>query len=717
MIIKVERKIMRESLLDLGDAKENWLQHLQEQALLKKRAQKEQKGHGGSPGMPAGDYFESGLREGSSGRASTRNSKCSTPRTPEKLIKSPFSALLDSSFITPTLVLSHSKDDGTPETSRVSPPFNPYALGLDLFSPLVSKTNTSVKLAASLGANLDDSLSSWTSALATPLTTDASGQTPTTLERLTLHPKQGLRQKVMVRSLFSPRTPGTSTHTDGSPNLGIIKCYSPIPTFNNRAVLNQQKQMPENNFFPLVDDTQSFRVYDKGNNSEEGKQMQIDGTNQLKGSVLAQNTINSDKDSGLEQKTKGPGQILHHGTDFSLPSSPEESLECHKLGNNLKPGKGTQLCKNPSIISISPTSAEVRKVRESGQNLQRNHIGTSNSGEGSIMQDRFQGCSEENQSKSPFDLICSPIKGRSTGENNMHDARELESLTEDRESLCNKRIEEESYVEQMNYECTVYEKETLSVACETTMPEKNICDHSTLVEEKTSPMTKEPPKTLSVPLFKKENKVMKELYKKDEGPVIEGYTSTPDSKAVLKKLSIHKNKRHSGKFLYPRKSEAGYEKLNMKYQECLDDAQSTVVETDMADITTEHVPQESRVAKIPKDIHDIANRQQNFVSLATLEKDDRLGIEKALKTSETKCRAQMEKGSQEEPVKQDSEKAKIVSGKLPEETAISPSREEGKAIDFAKVNRTSKDERSEATQPKSDDLQTDIGLQVVPQRI
>lgn len=92
---------------DLGDAKENWLQHLQEQALSKKRAQKEQKGHGGSPGMPAGDYFESGLREGSSGIASTKNSKCSTPRTPEKLIKSPFSALLDSSFITPTLVLSH----------------------------------------------------------------------------------------------------------------------------------------------------------------------------------------------------------------------------------------------------------------------------------------------------------------------------------------------------------------------------------------------------------------------------------------------------------------------------------------------------------------------------------------------------------------------------------------------------------------------------------
>ncbi|ROT80556.1 putative breast cancer type 2 susceptibility protein-like isoform X2, partial [Penaeus vannamei] len=519
---------------DLGETKENWLQHLQEQALSKKRTKKEQKSYDGSPGMPAGDFFESGLREGASGIASTKNSKCSTPRTPEKLIKSPFSALLDSSFITPTLVLSHSKDDGSPETSCVSPPFNPNALGLDLFSPVISKANTSVKVAASLGANLDDSLSSWTSALATPLTTDARAQTPTTLERLTLHPKQGLRQKVMVRSLFSPRTPGTSTRTDESPNLGIIKCYSPIPTFNNRAVLKQQKQMPDNSSLPLLSDTQSFRVCDKGNSSEEGKQLQLN-VNQLEGSGLSLNNINPDIDGGPEQTAKGPGQILHHGTDISLPSSPEESLGCHKLGSSLKPDDGTQFY----------------------------------------------------------------------------------------------------------------------------------------------------------------------------------------SKAVLKKLSVHKNKRLSGRFLYPRKAEAGYEKLNMKYQECLDDAQTTVIDADMADITTENVSQESKSEKTPKDIHDIANRQQNFVSLATLEKDDRLGLEKTLNSNETKYRAQLEMGRQEEPMKQASEKTKIFVGKFSGETdrnAISPTREEGRATHSMNVNIMSKDGRSEATWTEPEDLQTAIGLQVVPQK-
>lgn len=94
-------------LSDLGEAKENWLQHLQEQALSKKKAQKQQKDQVVSPGNFFTTRDGSGLRDAASGSVSTRNSKCSTPCTPEKQIKSPFSALLDSSFITPTLVLSH----------------------------------------------------------------------------------------------------------------------------------------------------------------------------------------------------------------------------------------------------------------------------------------------------------------------------------------------------------------------------------------------------------------------------------------------------------------------------------------------------------------------------------------------------------------------------------------------------------------------------------
>lgn len=67
------------------------------------------------------------------------------------------------------------------------------------------RCNTTHEVLASLGSN--DSVVSWSSALATPVAEPHLGHqahtSPTTIERLTLHPKQGLRQNVITGVFIS----------------------------------------------------------------------------------------------------------------------------------------------------------------------------------------------------------------------------------------------------------------------------------------------------------------------------------------------------------------------------------------------------------------------------------------------------------------------------------------------------------------------------------
>ncbi|XP_076049241.1 uncharacterized protein LOC143029922 [Oratosquilla oratoria] len=95
--------------------------------------------------------------------------------------------------------------------------------------------DTTSDIALSLGAQLDDSSTVWTSALATPAASKESEEHSPGSEGQPSFVGEKLRQKVLVRSLFSPRTPGrrksNSSEEVGSPGLGIINCHSPVQPF------------------------------------------------------------------------------------------------------------------------------------------------------------------------------------------------------------------------------------------------------------------------------------------------------------------------------------------------------------------------------------------------------------------------------------------------------------------------------------------------------
>ncbi|KAK4310580.1 hypothetical protein Pmani_017864 [Petrolisthes manimaculis] len=121
------------------------------------------------------------------------------------------------------------------EDSHSSSPYSPTVPITDILSP-GPRCNITHEGITSLGT--DDSVVSWSSALATPTITKPGQHThntsPSTIERLTLHPRQGLTHNVLARSLFSPHTAGVHNNNE-SPGLGIIHCYSPVHGFIHKT--------------------------------------------------------------------------------------------------------------------------------------------------------------------------------------------------------------------------------------------------------------------------------------------------------------------------------------------------------------------------------------------------------------------------------------------------------------------------------------------------
>ncbi|KAK3869852.1 hypothetical protein Pcinc_024856 [Petrolisthes cinctipes] len=121
------------------------------------------------------------------------------------------------------------------EDSHSSSPYSPTVPITDILSP-GTRCNTTHEVIPSLGT--DDSIVSWSSGLATPTITKPGQHThnisPSTIERLTLHPRQGLAHNVLARSLFSPHTAGAHNNNQ-SPGLGIIHCYSPVHGFTHKT--------------------------------------------------------------------------------------------------------------------------------------------------------------------------------------------------------------------------------------------------------------------------------------------------------------------------------------------------------------------------------------------------------------------------------------------------------------------------------------------------
>ncbi|XP_050721322.1 uncharacterized protein LOC127001154 isoform X3 [Eriocheir sinensis] len=180
----------------------------------------------------------------------------------------PLSALLNTSLSSPTLLLPLDNNTSLEETALYSPTL---PLCDETFSPAKRGESPRDTIMESLAGNLDGSEVSWSSALATP-TSNSLGQvldgtSPSTLERQTLHPRQGLRENVLARSLFSPQASGaagSSSSGELSPGLGIIRCFSPVPRFSCRPVCSVQARRPscgeDANPGWLEAGTQGFRV-------------------------------------------------------------------------------------------------------------------------------------------------------------------------------------------------------------------------------------------------------------------------------------------------------------------------------------------------------------------------------------------------------------------------------------------------------------------------
>ncbi|XP_042206389.1 uncharacterized protein LOC121855480 [Homarus americanus] len=134
-----------------------------------------------------------------------------------------------------------------------------------------------------------------------------------------------------------------------------------------------------------------------------------------------------------------------------------------------------------------------------------------------------------------------------------------------------------------------------------------------------------PPGSYSVPLFNRIPSCKNMDSNQDSPDTLNTVSSvSSDAKSILNKLSLPKKKRSSGKFMYPTKPEEGYETLQMKYIESIgltESNKSSVTELEPSPAKIHTASTESASSSFVTDIHTIAKRQCNFLSLTNLEKD------------------------------------------------------------------------------------------------
>ncbi|XP_066949645.1 breast cancer type 2 susceptibility protein-like isoform X2 [Macrobrachium rosenbergii] len=314
--------------------------------------------------------------------------------TPQCKRNLPYSNFCDVSFVSPPPLTTC--DGGTSEKSVSSSTYSPTTPMLDIFSPRSGNGNRTEDIITSLGVSLNESSVTWTSDLATPCSHPSSkGQklvnTPSTLEHRTLYPSHGLRQKVLARSLFSPLTTGSQpSDNEWSPNLGIIKCHSPVRAFSVKGRYNKENLQDANLQRCQVDGTQEFLFID-----QEKREYNLD--------------VNA---SSNDQKT----------SDVTAQNSCKDYSKCKS---------STPLAKPPPVIKgvLEPeesTNTSLSNTTEKAGLFPK------------IMEDNdlsdIVDCSQKNI-ENPFDIICSPVKKKSKSSRESYG----ENLTKSRCTVGNKK--------------------------------------------------------------------------------------------------------------------------------------------------------------------------------------------------------------------------------------------------------------------------------------
>ncbi|XP_069162628.1 breast cancer type 2 susceptibility protein-like isoform X2 [Procambarus clarkii] len=638
----------------------------------------------------------------------SKKARYSSPTTPKQEMRSPFSMFQEPGFITPTLVLRKG-DIGTPDLSL----FSPTVPISDIFSPRTSTGNCTGDIVTSLGGNLDESLVTWTSALATPTSHPQAGEqdgrtSPSTLERLTLHPKQGLRQNVMARSLFSPHTRSVespSRREKCSPGLGVIKGLSPLPVFINKLtteVVEKTNIDNESKEKFLINDTQTFRI-SLGKRCMESMEEDSHEKVQLSKGRRRRSIVTTDTENGFPLEStpdtrhtwtiKGPERTstpvrvtpqsrtslfprhLVLADDVPEPQECSEMIQVTQIDHKADNAKETEKMQTPETNII---------VRE---HLNTNHIRVS------LQSDVTENSDE--LSVNPLDLICSPVKVVSKKcVEGMNSEAKLKNTCQDVTAGSDVKImssgtnmrkpdaEEQpviignipqnidtctgpdlniTYNSDVNHHLEMYnpnsklllpseaeiihekaeEKFKDNELKESFMTRNQSTDNSPLILEAKTPEQSgqciseaASHGSLSVPLFKKTSCKYLDSNEESPGRDASDGAKTPIStssdslqgKSILNKLSLRKKKNLSGKFLYPSKSEEGYEKLKMTYTETIglvESSSSSFPEPQPPISKIQSACSTSSVLKVSPDIHSIANKQQNFLSLTSLEKDTR----------------------------------------------------------------------------------------------
>ncbi|XP_069938049.1 breast cancer type 2 susceptibility protein homolog isoform X1 [Cherax quadricarinatus] len=614
-------------------------------------------------------------------------------------IRSPFSMFMDPGE---HLVLRKG-DTETPDLSRVSSLYSPAVPISDIYSPGRSIVNTTGDVVASLGGNLDDSLVSWTSALATP-SAQAGGPpqqvSPSTLERLTLHPRQGLRQNVMVRSLFSPCTAAVnspSTSDEYNPSLGIIKCLSPIPVFINRLTDTLTKKVDNESKEKLLDsETQGFNVildrsdmesveddnYQKASCTEDKIRDKIPCEMDNKYPLDTTPEVGKICNAKRPERTSTPVSVTPQSKTSLLPRHLVLSDDLPELLEHYEKAQITQVMQTPernvNVIEREHTDdlgmlGELDAAEDSGKLSQK-----------------------------PFDLICSPVKKvncrksvevinsdarqkllkdlnasntqkvkivnsdtnikNPDGEEQLFSTRNIKEIRNPEPGLNNrdnknvnhplnidnptsKKSPPQQNENERNRSSTkiINEKaeKKVSELKENCMAKNKCTDNEQFISE----LKAAPEKSgLSITVHTSHGSLSSPLFKKipsnypdsnhactlsDSTESVTETLPMPSeplqTKSILNKFALRK-KKYSGKFSYPSKSEESYEKLKMKYTETIGligRTKNSLLESEMPTSKTVKSNTGKSPLKLLTDIHNIANKQQNFLSLTSLEKDAR----------------------------------------------------------------------------------------------
>ncbi|XP_063867516.1 uncharacterized protein LOC135104258 isoform X3 [Scylla paramamosain] len=310
----------------------------------------------------------------------------------------PHTSQLNTTLNSPILLLPQGNNISV-EESHTLPLCSPALTLCDVFSPAKRDSSPRDTIMESLAINLDGSEVSWSSALATPTSTSHSHTvdctSPSTLERQTLHPRQGLRENVLARSLFSPRTcgaAGSSSSGELSPGLGIINCFSPVSRFSCRSMssTNQKRPCHDERTKPdwLEAGTQGFRIsVNCEKNVLHGKNILVNPEeNQQRSGIRP---FLCDEEYSHSPQTK-PMQdcIVVRPDQTSTPVQPRSVKARHLVLNEQSP---------KPIDFLEPIPFE-QEIKEEG--TQETNLGLYKKGVTEYSCD---------SAEDPFDIMCSPV--------------------------------------------------------------------------------------------------------------------------------------------------------------------------------------------------------------------------------------------------------------------------------------------------------------------